>query len=350
VYDNSLVTRITATFFVSLDVPFLVREPRSEIGRTSANLPAMFKTAFGRFETEVGISGFGAQDYDRRDGTAIREAGTITLLITGDESPPPPAGANEGDRRGYVAGREREYREAACAVFARFVRYLRFKLGTPLIQAESHWLQKGMLNPKWTEDHGRVIWDRPMVSAAMLGPTLPLYPRCGVSAYEASDHLEVVAALAADIEVPFRMELLAEARDAIATGHLRRAILEIAIACEVGVKHFYFQPDTHAETAYSYLEDKGRVNTRVLEFLDGIAVRTFGRSLREDQPETYRNIDWLFRCRNKVAHRGIARFRDDAGTEINADRQKVCEWWLAVDTAFRWLDAVVTEHLEFSSA
>jgi hypothetical protein len=292
----------------------------------------------GRFDVAVEVTRFDERGHGRVGGAMAREATGISISVTATESTVPPEAADEAQRRGYVASREQEYRFVAETALAKLIRYFRFKLGNPLIQPYTHGLQSGMLNPIWTDDSGQVIWDRVTTYAGMLTPSLRLYPQCHIRAYEDSDRAELLQALVVEVQPSFREELLAEARDAIALGHLRRGVLELAIACEVGVKHFYFEPATNADSVYSYLEDKGRVNARVLEFLDGIALRTFGRSLRVDQPECYRDIDWLFRCRNKVAHRGIATFRDDAGTEFKADIDRVCQWWVAVAESFRWLE------------
>lgn len=334
------MTRLTANFTVTLDGPFLCRETVANIYRPISDSEATLDFSFGRFDVGFEFAGFSEHGHGTAAGPMAREVVALALHVTGSETAPPPVGADEAQLRGYVAMRQQEYSAVAYTVLARVARYFRFTLGNPLVHSDMYGLQPGVLNPVWADDTGRVIWNQMTTHAFTMRPALRTYPGCGVRAYESSHRPGLLAAIRDDVHVSFREELLAEARDAIALGNLRRAVLELAIACEVGVKHFYFQPDTRADSAYSYLEDKGRVNARVLDFLDQVAIRTFGKSLRVEQPDTYRNVDWLFRCRNKVAHRGLTTFRDDGGNEITARTELVCDWFVAVSNTFSWLDSV----------
>lgn len=54
-------------------------------------------------------------------------------------------------------------------------------------------------------------------------------------------------------------ELLADAQTAIYEGSTRRAVLELAIGCEVLVKRIFFSRDTPAGAAFDFLEDKAKI-------------------------------------------------------------------------------------------
>jgi hypothetical protein len=93
-----------------------------------------------------------------------------------------------------------------------------------------------------------------------------------------------------------------------------------------------------ATAAFDYLEDRGRINIRVIELLDGVAKHTFGESFKEAKLDAFHAIDFLFRCRNKVAHKGELSFRDDSGTKHRVDRKMLERWWASIDELMRWIE------------
>jgi hypothetical protein len=54
-------------------------------------------------------------------------------------------------------------------------------------------------------------------------------------------------------------EVFSDAQAAAVEGNLRRAVLELAISCEIAVKQKFFFTSTPSGAAFEYLEDKGRV-------------------------------------------------------------------------------------------
>jgi len=135
-------------------------------------------------------------------------------------------------------------------------------------------------------------------------------------------------------------ELLSDAQSAWYEGNLRRAVLELAICAEVIVKRKFFAKATAAGAAFDYFEDKSKISVRVLELVDAVAKEAFARSYRTDAANQYQCIDYLFRCGNKIAHRGELSFRDDAGSLISADKKMVASWWDATAHLMNWLDAI----------
>ena len=48
-------------------------------------------------------------------------------------------------------------------------------------------------------------------------------------------------------------------------------------------------------------------------------------------------IDYLFRCRNKVVHRGNAVYRDARGKLREATNKNLEDWWIAALKLINWL-------------
>lgn len=334
---------LTATFRAFLSSPILCVETVPNLFRPLRPEDPTVELAVPGGHASIELAGFTERGHGTIGGPMAREATEIVIRVVRQETEAPPdpsdrEASDESALKSYVDARLPLYSGIAATLLTNLLTFFRYEMGNPLVQARWHAMQPSMLNPVWNDDRGDIIWDSVTTHFMDPRPALDLFPRCGVKAYRSEDRQSLLDALKRQLNPTFLEELLAEARDALALGQLRRSILELAIACEVGVKHRYFQPDSHAESAYSYLEDKNKVNVRVLDFLDGIALRTFGHSLRLDRPDCYRDIDFLFRCRNKVAHRGVLTFRDDGGTEITAHDAYVVRWFGAVTEMFAWLE------------
>jgi hypothetical protein len=143
-----------------------------------------------------------------------------------------------------------------------------------------------------------------------------------------------------DYNASLAEELLSDAQSAWFEGNLRRSVLEMAICIELMVKRKYFAQASPAGAAFDYLEDKSKVSVRVPELLDGIAKEAFSRSYRVEAPVQFQRIDYLFRCRNKIAHRGELWFRDDGDRLITVNSAIVEQWWEAAADLMAWLTAL----------
>jgi hypothetical protein len=130
-------------------------------------------------------------------------------------------------------------------------------------------------------------------------------------------------------------ELLSDAQAAAVENNMRRAVVELAIAVETAAKQSFFAKSTPAGIAFSFIE--GRASIRVLDLIDGVAKEAFGESFKKAHGDHYRNIDYLFRCRNKAVHRGEIVFRDDKEKLVTLNSTLLQEWWLSVDALIHWL-------------
>jgi hypothetical protein len=335
---------LTATFALRIPEPFLCIADKRYTTQPLRGDSARFTTTVDAFGIEILFTDFSGSGAGKVGGPLAGEVTQVTIIVTGtvDEHPPTVEQAEDGTinltpLQEYLWRYQPAYRRACETVFERLARYFRFERGNPLVRLHPDYADPGLLNPVWTDEEGQLVWGRGFAVGSDAGGGLKLYPRAHVRAYATVDRPELLTALQDPIVVPLHEELLADAKDAIADGNLRRAIIDLAVGCEVGVKQHFFAPASHADAAYSYLEDKGRVNAKITDFLDAVALRAFGESLRNENPECFRHIDHLFRARNKVAHRGTTTFRDDNGNEITPDFYLLLDWWEAAAEMLTWL-------------
>jgi hypothetical protein len=133
-------------------------------------------------------------------------------------------------------------------------------------------------------------------------------------------------------------ELISDAQTAASEGNYRRAVLELAIATEVFIKNSFFKSNPVSTATFEYLEDKNKINVSAIDLISDVAKRAFDISFKKDSPDDYKNIDHLFRCRNKIAHQGKLGFRNDNGDWIEVTNETVNDWWKSVSKLIQWLD------------
>lgn len=78
----------------------------------------------------------------------------------------------------------------------------------------------------------------------------------------------------------------------------------------------------------------------MIELIDKVAHNTFGTSFKNDFPKDYTNIDHLFRCRNKIAHRGELSFTKDGGHKVIADNTMAKEWYYSIIELIKWANSL----------
>lgn len=239
-----------------------------------------------------------------------------------------------------VLNRTSEYQAVALKAVNRAIVFFRYKLHTPLLSNIEHFNQD-LHNPKWTDEDGTVVENPfPATGFPLPIPGISDYPGLGIKFLTQGNLPELEAILQNSYIPELHEEILADAQDAIYQRNFRRAVLEMAIAVEVVVKSIYFGADTSSSVAIDYLEDKGRVNLKIIELIDAVAKQVFGGSFKEVDREAFSNIDFLFRCRNKAAHKGKLFYRDDQGKVHEVDEIVLTTWWKSVFKLFEWLKSV----------
>lgn len=255
------------------------------------------------------------------------------------ELPPPVLPNSEGHldytiQEEYFEKRIDQFAKIAREAINRMIRFFKFSLQTPLLRELSADHQC-FRNPDWTDENDKIIGKARVVIVAERVPGL--WGELGVKKLTPDRLGALVEFLARPTGHSLTAQLLSEAQSAWFEGNLRRSVLELAIACEVTVKRLFFSTESPAGAAFDYLEDKGKVNIRVIELADKVAQEAFGRSYRVESPDDYKNIDNLFRCRNKVVHRGELTFKDDPGNFIAADANMVASWSASVAALAEWI-------------
>ncbi len=235
----------------------------------------------------------------------------------------------------YFDQRIEQYGDVACKAINRLIRFFKFHLKTPFLM-ELPSQHRVFQNAKWTDHLGNIVGKGPVVFVSNGVPgrmgqlgVLKLGP-------ESLEPLE--KALQEPLEPKLYEEILSDAQTALFEKNLRRSVLEMAIACEVVVKRRFFSAYTPAGAAFDYLEDTSRIKVRVIDLIHRIAEEAFGRSFHVDHPDQYKNIDHLFRCRNKIAHRGELSYRDDSGVTQPVDYNTVESWWNSIMSLIEWIE------------
>lgn len=329
--------RLVAHFDVEIPGRCLVSWPDED--------PILFHCQHNEFEIKVTLvpsHDAAAKEKDAINWTRLLSAVHLEVSRLEEHAPPPVVPNARGMldysiQLPYFQPRIEQYGLVACEIVNRILRFFKYELNTPNI-LEFHADEECFQNAKWTDENGTLAGIGPSVGVATAIPGL--WGELGVKKLTFGDSQKLQEALANSIEPSLFEQILADARTALFEQHLRRAVLELAIACEILVKRTFFSENAISGVAFEYLEDKSKINVKVLELIDGVAKEAFGRSFREDHPTDYRSIDHLFRCRNKVAHRGVLSYREDS-IVYTVDENLIKTWWSAVDRLHSWMSAQV---------
>lgn len=104
------------------------------------------------------------------------------------------------------------------------------------------------------------------------------------------------------------------------------------------VKRAFFKRDAIAGDTFDYLEEKRHLEVTTIVLINKVAKRAFGESFRDYSESSFSNIDYLFQCRNKIAHRAQAVYRDGKGVQQTVDTSTIEAWWYSVSELFEWLE------------
>ena len=261
----------------------------------------------------------------------------IRITVGRDENitPPTPKLVN-GHRdfsglQPYYNERRPVYQNAALEAVNRAILFFKYKLHNPNLSTLS---RSDVRNPAWSVEGGEEFSPSLEFDSFLYNHN----PGFGIEQLSRQYDSDLTDALQNRIHPELSEELLSDAQSAVFQDNLRRAVLEMAIACETATKQAFFAKTTPAGAAYEYLEEKQKIEASVMDLIHVVAKRAFGRSFKEEQASHYKNIDFLFRCRNKVAHRGELIYRDDSGVHT-VDKEMLAVWWESALTLLKWLKA-----------
>jgi hypothetical protein len=195
----------------------------------------------------------------------------------------------------------------------------------------------------WTDETGQELQTgiTPLRELSLYG--IELDDEVGIKALAAADDSALQQALAdPPIEPELYEELLSDARAALFQGSPRRAVLELAISCEVAIKHAFFDKGTEAELSL-YFDERRQVRDSVGGFTNLLgkpAEHILGQNFRKAgkaEKHACSDIDNLFQCRNQIAHEGQPTYRNNRGRLHPVDQAIVKTWFKATDRLFLWL-------------
>lgn len=232
--------------------------------------------------------------------------------------------------------------EALNGIISYFKYELRNPMPRPITIADLVPQAHELYNPEWTTLEGVPfkVSEKPIEPGIISIPGIGLLQDnlFGIVPYSDDMKASLLERTFAPRDLPLLVDdLLSDAQAAALSGNFRRSVLELAITIEVHVKNSFFKREKIAGSAFEYLEDKGRENIKITELLDGAAAYAFGESFKKTNLNAYKDIDHIFRCRNKIAHRGEAIYRDDSGNWNQVDSETLRKWWVSTLEMFSWL-------------
>ncbi len=236
----------------------------------------------------------------------------------------------------YFDKRTPEFAKAAAEVANRAIRYFKYKLWQPLLFEieERHF---SLMNPKWTDEKGEEVGKGTGYFRVVPIPGMERQD-FGTIKFEKKHDTPLGRTLKSSIRPTLTEEIAYDAQSAIYSNNFRRAVLELALSTEIAIKQALFGSASSGGLAFEYLEDKGKIHIQVTELIDSVALQVFGSSFKKTYPHDFTNIDHLFRCRNKVAHRGESIFRDDSRKLHQVDLKTLKAWWSSSGSLNKWLD------------
>lgn len=238
---------------------------------------------------------------------------------------------------GYFKNLTKEYSDVAETYYKNLIRIVKFDLKQPF-HDEDNYDCDCFSNPRWSIVNGDYIgtvgfYHRVKVIPGMCENNL------GAKPLRINQKQEVETKLKVNACTELYQEILSDAQAAVFNGDIRRAVFEMAIVCELSTKRKYFNEGGISGLAFDYFEDKGKIKVTVLELISSVAEEALGESFKKHLPNDYVNIDYLFRCRNKVAHRGQVAYKDDSSNLIRPNHVMVKKWFSSVEALLSWLSS-----------
>jgi hypothetical protein len=265
------------------------------------------------------------------------ETAIIEVTAVRDSIPPPvvPDGLGNWDYaspHAVLGPYKNDYSQACGTVVQRIENFFRFELHTPIDALPRSRVLEGEV---WYNENRNVVGKH---GGTILVARMPgTRGEMGVRPLTLENFEDLLAFLEKPRECALWEELFSDGQAAWYQGNYRRAVLDTAIGCELLIKRTLFPTDSLGATAFDYLEDRGAVRMRPLELLEGVCVEAFGKSFKKFDSEAFESLEELFRCRNKLAHRGEAIYADKQGKVHEAGAQAVERWWNSAMKMAQWL-------------
>lgn len=267
----------------------------------------------------------------------------IEIQVTKDVEQIPEIPINENGGRDlykvsdFYNGIKGGYSEIAVKCYRRLIIFMKYDLKQPF-QDEEFINKDQFSNPSWSDDKGNVFGTISTIIHVQPVPGMD-GKSLGAETLKLTHTESLLQSLREDKYIELYQEILSDAQAALFSEDIRRAVFEMAIVCELSTKRKYFSEGGLSGLAFDYFEDKGKIKVTVLELISSVGDEALGESFKVKSPIDFRNIDYLFRCRNKVAHRGKAQFKDDSGAITVPEIKMVQQWYESVEALLLWLSS-----------
>lgn len=237
----------------------------------------------------------------------------------------------------------------------RIVDYFRYTMQNPFLRPMG---LGNIISWKWFTGDGTEVAERDYTLMHHYAgfPDSPL--SLGSRALRPDDLPDLQRALIDGSAISIEKDLKAQAQESIFEGKGLRAVLLLAVCCEVAIKTSFFHRDDVVSDIFDFLQEQRLMEATPLLLIDKVAKRAFGKSFKEENKVSYLAIEELFRCRNKVAHLARPTYRKIDNTRATPNAIALMEWWVAVDELLKWLNATApvqkrptptAEEVEFST-
>jgi hypothetical protein len=307
---------LVAHFTLQLAEPILVEDRR---GTKRA-----FKVVHDGYEAEIAWNDEDVHERiwkrnARRPGYGISK---LKISVSHHRTAPYP---KDNEQKTHPWGGLQGYADIATLIMNRLIRYFRFTLGHPLLEAvRAQELRTS--NPQWTDENGTPLDVRIMAVEAKGFAGLRHSPGFGIKPFTPEQFHEFEKALQVDTSYELYEELMVDARDALMQGNLRRGVLEMAMACEVVTKEFCSKKNITVK------------HETVPMILNTVLKKAIGTGFADSpNKEHWHNIEYLFQCRNNAAHGKNLGYNDKHGAPQNVDYKTFQDWWHSLETLIEWI-------------
>lgn len=329
--------KLIATFIITPTFPLIVECKDGE--------EYSYSICEGYYEIKINLSFMdGSPKSGRVDSDLYKQlVDKVEIIVSNEVDSIPEILINENGSRdlhkisSFDDGVKGGYSQLAQKYYQRLISFVKYNLKQPF-QDDEYINKDQFSNPSWSDAKGNIFGTISAVHHVQPVPGMDGKP-LGSETLKISHSGLIQQALSEEKYIELYQEILSDAQAAIFSEDIRRAVFELAIVCELSTKRKYFSEGGIPGLAFDYFEDKGKIKVTVLELISTIGEEALGESFKIRSPDDFRNIDYLFRCRNKVAHRGKVLFKDDSGVVTEPDIRMIEGWFESVETLLQWLSS-----------
>jgi hypothetical protein len=225
------------------------------------------------------------------------------------------------------------YHSICSATLVNIIRYFKYTLHQPYLSE----CKPGAGDFSWQDNRGN---DYGSLSVGISLKPIPGMNKetMNIQPLDKDHHEFFSQSLSSNSEPTLTEEIYSDSQTALLDNDLRKGIVNLCVTVDTAIKGKLFS-GAPSSSAFDYLDDKGKINLPLIEYLGPISNHALGESFKAFSLEDYKNIDYLIRCRNKVAHKGEIYFKLDNGVATKPNREMAEQWYLSVGALLDWVDS-----------